>query len=288
MGKKVKKVQTHTILARVRAVLPALRASERKVAETLLRNPEAVISKSITQLAEDAGTSEPTVIRFCRKLELSGYMELKLSIARELPSGAYIHENVAETDTLPVVFHKLFMAAGEALSETLKALDVGLLDRAVKALAAAGRIEFYGQGGSAVVARDAYHKFFRLGIPCSCHDDPHMQVMSASLLKAGDVLLAISHTGSTRDILESVRVAKESGATVIGITGADKTPLSRLCDITISVLSKEAALVLAPMTSRLVQLAVIDVLFVTLAMGSLGHHRQQLDRVKRALIGKRF
>jgi DNA-binding MurR/RpiR family transcriptional regulator len=215
-------------------------------------------------------------------------MELKLCIARELPSGSYLHENVSDADDLPVIFEKLFNSGIEALKESLKKIDIKTITMAVEALKKAKRIDFYGQGGSAIVARDAYHKFFRLGVPCTVHDDPHMQVMSAAFLKQGDVVIAISHSGSTKDIIESVKIAKKSQATVIAITGDQKSPLSKVADIAISVHSKEAALLLAPMTSRLVQLAVIDVLFVAVAMNSGLDFRKQLENVKKALVGKRY
>jgi DNA-binding MurR/RpiR family transcriptional regulator len=125
-------------------------------------------------------------------------------------------------------------------------------------------------------------------MPCNVYDDPHMQIMSAALLSDRDVVVAISHSGSTKDIVDAVKMAKDSGALVIGITGEGKTPLSRHCDLTISVESREAALRLAPMTSRLVQLAVLDVLFVAVAMRTLGDSPDQLDRVKRSLVEKRY
>ncbi len=284
----VNNLHKQNLVTQIRATLPNFRASEKKVARAVLKNPETVIYNSITNLAEDSGVSEPTVTRFCRKLGLSGFMELKLCIARDLPSGSYLHENVSETDDLPVILEKLFNSCIEALKESLKQIDAETLQKAVVAIRNAGRIDFYGQGGSAIVAHDAFHKFFRLGIPCAVHDDPHMQVMSAACLNKNDVVIAISHTGSTRDIIESAKIARKAGATVIGITGGLKSPLSKVSDITISVNSKEAALLLAPMTSRLVQLAIIDVLFVTVAMGSMDDFHQQLQKVKKALINKRY
>ena len=276
------------VLATTRAVMTKLRTSERKVAEYVLQHPESVIGKSITRLADDAGTSEPTVMRFCRKLGLSGYMDLKMNLARNLPSSRYIHENVNERDTVPQVFAKMFKSANQAFCRAMTQLDLTVLEKAATALAAAGKIEFYGVGGSGIVARDAHHKFFRLGIPCNAYDDPHMQIMSAALLHTGDVVVAISHTGSTRDIIEAVKLAKVNGATVIGITGEGKTPLGRLCQMVISVESEEAALRLAPMTSRLVQLAVMDVLFVSVAMRNMTETRKKLDKVKHSLVGKRY
>ena len=275
-------------LALIRRSLDSLRNSEKKVAKCVLGDPEAVVSASITELAEKAGTSEPTVIRFCRRLGLGGYMELRLNLARDLPSANYIFENVSAADSLAEIAGKILNAHREALSNTLNKLDLDDLEAAVCALQAARRIEFYGLGGSAIVARDAHHKFFRLGMPCVAYDDPHMQVMSAALLTPDDVVVVISHTGSTKDIIDSAKVARKAGAKIIGILGIENAPLSKVCDIALSVFSKEAALRLAPMTSRLVQLAVVDVLFVTVAMRDFSDTKERLDKVKRSLVEKRY
>ena len=275
-------------LTLIRSSLDSLRNSEKKVAKCVLKDPEAVITTSITELAERARTSEPTVIRFCRRLGLDGYMELRLNLARDLPSAQYIFENVGDSDSLAEIAGKILNSHREAITNTLNKLNLDDLDAATRALRSARRIEFYGLGGSAIVALDAHHKFFRLGIPCVTYDDPHMQVMSAALLSPTDVVVAVSHTGSTKDIIESVKVARKAGAKVIGILGSENAPLSKICDIALSVFSREAALRLAPMTSRLVQLAVIDVLFVTVAMHDFSATRERLDKVKRSLVGKRY
>ncbi len=275
-------------LALVRSSLDSLRNSEKKVAKCVLSEPGAVVNSSITELAEKAGTSEPTVIRFCRRLGLGGYMELRLNLARDLPSAQYIFENVGDSDSLAEIAGKILNAHREALSNALNRINLDDLDAAVNALRKARRIEFYGVGGSGVVARDAHHKLFRLGIPCVVYDDPHMQVMSAALLGAADVVMAFSHTGSTKDVIDSVKIARKAGATIIGILGSESAPLLKLCDIALSVFSREAAVRLAPMTSRLVQLAIIDVLFVAVAMRNFNGTKERLDRVKRSLVEKRY
>ena len=275
-------------LSLIRSSLESLRNSEKKVAKCVLGDPGSVVTASITELAEKAGTSEPTVIRFCRRLGLGGYMELRLNLARDLPSAQVLFENVSDADSLAGIAGKIINAHREALGNTLNRLDLDDLEACVAALQAARRIEFYGLGGSAVVARDAHHKFFRLGIPCAVYDDPHMQVMSAALLGSEDVVVVISHTGSTKDIIDSAKVARKAGAKVIGILGSKNAPLSKACDITLSVFSREAALRLAPMTSRLTQLAVVDVLFVTVAMRDFGATKERLDKVKRSLVAKRY
>jgi RpiR family transcriptional regulator, carbohydrate utilization regulator len=272
----------------IRSSLDVLRKSEKKVARCVLADPEAVVRSSITELAEKAGTSEPTVIRFCRRLGLGGYLELRLNLARDLPSAQYIFENVGDQDSLAEIASKILSAHREAISKTLDKLNLDDLNAAVQALLSARRVEFYGVGGSAIVARDAHHKFFRLGLPCVAYEDPHMQVMSAALLSSEDVVIVISHSGSTKDIIDSVKVARKTGAKVIGILGSENAPLMKLCTITLSVFSQEAALRLAPMTSRLVQLAIVDVLFVAVAMKDIEGTKERLDRVKRSLVEKRY
>lgn len=278
---------TTDTIALIRNASDLLRKSEKKVASCILGDPKAVITSSITELAEKSGTSEPTVIRFCRKLGLGGYMELRLNLARDLPSAKYIFENVTTEDSLPEIAGKVMNAHIEAISNTLNKLNVAVIDSAVELLLSARRIEFYGFGGSAIVAKDAYHKFFRLGIHCAAQDDSHMQVMSASLLTPEDVIVVISHTGSSKDLIDSTKIAVKSGAKVIGIIGNENAPLLKYCDIALSAHSQEAAILLAPMTSRLVQLAILDVLFVGVAMKSLNETKDRLDHVKRSLVDKR-
>jgi len=278
---------TTDTIALIRNASDLLRKSEKKVASCILGDPKAVITSSITELAEKSGTSEPTVIRFCRKLGLGGYMELRLNLARDLPSAKYIFENVSTEDSLPEIAGKVMNAHIEAISNTLNKLNIEVIDRAVELLLSARRIEFYGFGGSAIVAKDAYHKFFRLGIHCAAQDDSHMQVMSASLLTPEDVIVVISHTGSSKDLIDSTKIAVNSGAKVIGIIGNKNAPLLKYCDIALSAHSQEAAILLAPMTSRLVQLAILDVLFVGVAMKSLNETKDRLDQVKRSLVDKR-
>jgi DNA-binding MurR/RpiR family transcriptional regulator len=128
------------------------------------------------------------------------------------------------------VLEKIFTANQEALGDTLNKIDMNVFDQAVSILNHARRIEFYGSGGSGLVAKDAHHKFFRLGVPCIAYVDSHMQVMSAAILSSDCVVIAISATGSSKDIIESIKVAKKSGARTIGITGREKSPLGRICD----------------------------------------------------------
>lgn len=276
------------IISTIRNSMDHLKKAEKRVAACVIREPGEVIKYTITELAEKAETSEPTVVRFCRKMGLKGYMELRLNLARSLPSSQYIHETISEQDSALQILDKIFSADLEALRDTMNKIDFRAFNDVVDALAAAKRIEFYGLGGSGIVAQDAYHKFFRLEIPCIAIVDPHLQVMSASLLSAGCVAVAVSVSGSTKDIIESVNIAKASGATVIGITGRAKSPLARLCNLHLPVHSQEAAVWLAPMSARIAQVALLDVIFVAVATRNFDDAREKLERVKRSLIDKRL
>ena len=173
------------------------------------------------------------------------------------------------------------------LVEVREALDAETVGHAIDILAAAQRIEFYGVGASGVVAMDAQQKFFRLGLPTVAYTDPHMQLMSATTLRAGDVVVAVSHTGRTKDVLESVITAKDTGAHVIAVTSPD-SPLSHAASLTLPVATAEDTDLYTPMMSRLAHLAVIDVLATGIALKGGREVAENLRRLKRQLQIKRL
>lgn len=277
------------VLTRTRQELEDLRNSEKKVAEYVLKAPDKVIYQSISELAENAGTSEPTVLRFCRALGFRGYHDLKIHLAQDLvPEVKHIHEDVAPGDDAATLLRKVFGANVIAVSNTLDILDPALVEKAIRALASAKRIEFFGLGGSGAVAMDAYHKFFRLGIPCAWHNDSHMQAMSAALLSPRSVLVTISHSGSTKDIVEAVEIAKGAGATTIAIISHRKSPVASLVDVPLCVHAKETGFKPEPMSSRIAHLCVIDVLAVGVALKRSEDVVASLQKTRRALVNKRY
>lgn len=257
---------TATLLQRIESVREQMRPSERQVADYVLQHPNEVVDLSFAEFAVRAGVSQPTVARFCNALGFSGLREFKLMLAKSLATGLpYIHHDVNAQDAPAEVGAKVFDRAIAALVTVRNHLDAGSLGRAIAALSAARRIEFYGVGNSGIVAMDAQHKFFRLGVATAALSDTHVQVMSASMLQEGDVVIAISGSGRTRDVIRSVEVAREEGATTIGLT-VPGSPLARACDIALNVDVPEDPDVYAPMTSRLAHLAVLDVLAVSVAL----------------------
>jgi DNA-binding MurR/RpiR family transcriptional regulator len=277
------------VLRAVRLHLDDLRESEKKVARVVLKSPGQVIYRSISELAEEAGTSEPTVLRFCRALGFRGYHDLKIQLAQDLvPEVKNIHEDVTARDDPATLARKVLNANAIAIADTLDTLDPAQVDKAVRTLARADRIEFVGFGGSAAVAMDAHHKFFRIGIPCGWQDDPHMQVMSAALMNQRSVVVAISHSGSSKDIMETLEIAKEAGAATIAVVSHRKSPVAALADIALCVHSRETGYKPEPMSSRIAHLCVIDVLAVGVALKRSRDFMASVQKTRKALVNKRY
>ena len=266
-----------------------LRNSELKVGDYILEHAEEVIHESLSELAEHARVSDPTVIRFCRAIGFKGFQDFKIHLAQSIiPAVKSIHESVTESDQAPELIRKIFDANVAAVRSTLGTLDFSAVERAVEELARAKRIVFHGFGGSAVVAMDAYHKFFRVGIPCNWYDDGHMALMAAAMMGPRDVFVAISHSGSSRDVVQAVETAKTAGASTLAIVSYAKSPLSKVADRILRVASAETGYRFEPTASRIAQLCVIDVLSVGVSLLRRAEVILNLNRTRRAVARMRY
>lgn len=275
------------LLLTIEAARDHLSRSEARVADIILTDPNRAVEMSIAAISKAADVSEPTVARFCKSLGFSGLKEFKLRLARSLGSGTpFVHQDVKPGDDIDVVVSKMIDRAAKAIASLRDDMDSALLAKAARAIAEAGRLEFYGQGNSGIVALDAQHKFFRLGIPTAAYSDPHVHAMSAALLGPKDVVIAISASGRTLDLIRSVEIAKNAGVTVIGITTRG-SPLTKLCDVAITTDVEEDTDVYSPMLSRHVHLAIIDVLSVLTALERGDAGVTSMARAKRSVREKR-
>jgi RpiR family carbohydrate utilization transcriptional regulator len=272
------------IVQEINSALDSLNRSERKVAEVILADPQAATRSSIAVLARAAEVSEPTVNRFCKRFNTAGFPDFKLHLAQALASGVpYVNRNVEPDDDADSYTGKIIDAAIAAMVTAKKSLDPQTINLAVDQLIQAKQIIFFGLGGSGPVAADAQHKFFRFNIPVTAYDDFLMQRMVSAASNTGDVIVVISYTGRTREIVDVAELARESGATVLGITAAN-SPLAEKCSIVIEVDPPEDTDVYMPMTSRMLHLTVIDILAtgVTLRRGPdfLKHLKKIKDSLK--------
>lgn len=276
------------MLGKIKKLLPTLSKSERRVGELVLAQPNLITHAPIAQIADMAHVSQPTVIRFCRTLNCSGLQDFKLRLTRSLVAGLpYVHSLVQPTDTARELAKKLFDNNISHLMRIRNELDTDILERAINILAAGKRIEFYGQGTSGIIAMDAQHKFFRLGVPTNAYSDSHMHGMSASMLNREDVVVAISNSGRTKELIRSVEIARDSGASVIGITHS-KSPLSKACTLTLFADTMEDPDLYTPMITRIVHLVIIDILAVGVALKRGPELIDQLEKMKLNLKEKRF
>ncbi len=284
------------MLDRILAAQPALPPAEQRVAKLVLADARSFAALPVGELALRAGVSKPTVIRFCRSVGYDGLADFKLKLAGAVNEGVpFVHRAVDEDDKAADILVKVIDNSVSALLQYRNHAAGHAVERAIAALAGAcrngRRIEFYGVGNSGIVAHDAQHKFFRLGVAASAVSDGHVQVMSATMLQPGDCAVIISNSGRSRDLLDAAEIARRKGATTIVIT-ASGSPLAHASNGSQHVLlaadHPEDYDRYSPMVSRLLHLVIIDVLTTGVALRLGGGLRPMLAEIKRNLRAKRY
>ena len=280
------------MLDRIKASLPSLAPAEQRVGKLVLQDPRAFANLPVTQLADRAHVSKPTVVRFCRSVGYDGLSDFKLKLAGSVSEGVpFIHRSVDVDDKTTDVMVKVIDNTVAAFLKYRNDASASALDQAVQALAqthsTGKRIEFYGVGNSGIVAQDAQHKFFRLGMNTIAYSDGHMQVMSASMLGQGDCVVVISNSGRTRDLMDACDIARKRGATTIVIT-ASGSPLASAGQIHLTADHPESYDRYSPMVSRLLHLLIIDILATTVALRIGETLQPALREMKNNLRNKRY
>ena len=274
------------LIRRITESQSSLRKSEAKVASYVLENLDEVIEMRVVDLASKSSVSEPTVIRFCRAIGFDGFQSFKLQLAQQLGLGSVFTQfAVEDSDTVADLLNKVFDTTVGSLITVRDEINSAVLEQAIDTISDARRVEFYGFGASGSVAADAQHKFFRLQLSSAAYTDPHIQRMSAISLGSEDVVVAISQSGETQALLESVELAREAGANVIGLA-PQNTSLSRLCNLAIYVNMEEDLESITPVSSRIAHLVVIDVLATGVARHRkplLKEHLERLEKSQKAL-----
>jgi RpiR family carbohydrate utilization transcriptional regulator len=242
-----------------------LSKSERKIASIVLSNPTKVINQSISALSAEADVSLPTVNRFCKKLGFDGYPSFKIQIAQELSTTnrMLIDRFNVDKDT-PDLVKRVMSDIQSTVVSVGQNLNPHSIDKATSMLASAKSITFFGLGGSGPVALDAQHKFFRFGIPVVAHTDYINQRMIVSMMNTDDILVLISFTGRTTEIVKTAKIAKSNGVKTIALTSKD-SPLAKLVDVVLHIHAPLENNLHIPMTSRLAHLAIIDILSATVS-----------------------
>ena len=245
----------------IRKHLSEMGPAEKRVAEYLLKNAGEIIGISITELARACSCGEATVVRFSRRLGFEGYQSLKIHLAQEMRSTSRLSGAVTRSDSCYEIFQKRVRDLESSLLATEAALDPDALEQAAKWVMEAKRIAVFGLGNSAGVAADAAHKFLRLGLSAQSCSDNHIQAIIASHLDRESLAIGISHSGSSRDIVEAMELAKIGGAKTIAVTNFGASPLVKTADLALFTRSDETQHSILALNSRIAQLLIFDTLY---------------------------
>lgn len=253
----------HGIL-RINSYLEQLKPAEKRVAQYIIDHHEEVIHLSITKLARAADVSEATVVKFCQHIGYSGYQELKIMLAQVEKKGEQekIYGEIEAEDEISEIINKIFQIYDDSFKNTKKLLEQSKIEAAVELLVNSKRIFFFGFGASGIVAEDSELKFKRINYSAEALIDNHQQKTMASLLSEKDLVVAISDSGRTRELMESLEIAKNAEAKIVAITSNMGSPVTEIADLILLTSSRETPFRGSALASRMAQLAVIDVLFL--------------------------
>lgn len=283
-GQPLSAVQT-----RIEMLWPSLGPVGQRIAAFIAKNPHKVVHMSVSELAEQTSSSEGSIVGLCKSLGATGFQQIKIALAQEsVRPVQFIHEDLEPTDGVDVAIRKIFQSNVQTLHDTQAGLDVRAMQKAVTLLRKARRIEIYGIGSAATIAEDAHYRMLRIGLDVKVAVDSHIQAISASLTGPGVATLTISHSGSTHETVTATRLAREAGASTICITNFGKSPIQAHCDVVLFTMARETSFRTEAMTSRLAQLAIIDVLIACLALGDYEKSVKTLRQTFDVLSLKRY
>lgn len=260
--------ETDSFFERVEHKRAGLRSSEMKVAEYISLSPGDIAHLSISELARRTNTSEATVNRFSRSLGYGGYPDMKIHLLQAVMRERIknIPKEINEGDDAATVARKLADSLVGAITETVDTVDFAQVNRAVESMMKADRIYFYGIGGSGHVADLAHHLFLKAGVVSTAYSDGYMQAVSAALVTRRDVVIGISHSGNTVDVIKVLQLARSRGATTIALTGNANAKIMDHADISLVTVSHEEPIYGDFMEAKVCQLFVIDLLYIAILL----------------------
>jgi DNA-binding MurR/RpiR family transcriptional regulator len=292
----VAKLEKHPIfgdlLGEIANQIPSFHASEVAIADAILSNPDLSATMNISQIADKSGTSVASVVRFCKTLGFKGYPEFRMALigqlSRQVAHGTDLHLDggITVDDSAEEVIRKIAYADSLAIKTTAERLDVEKFVKVVDSWEKASTIGIIGFASSGYVAMDLQLKLNRLGKRSVAWSDLHTALTSVSVLKEGDVLVAISHSGTTLDIIDVISEFKEKGITIVLITNALRSPATAIADLVLFTSARETTLRSGATASRIAQLTVVDCLCVSLAQRNWSGTKVALDE-SRAAVGRR-
>lgn len=271
----------------IRALYGQMGAAERRLAEDAAENLQEWIRLPIGELAKRCGCSSATVVRFARRLGFDGYQAMRIRVAQEFSHSSTVSETITREDSCFTVFHKRIADVAVSLQSTEAVLDPEVLEKATATIAGAKRVVIFGLGNSAAVAADAAHKFLRLGLHAQACSDNHMQAIIASHLDRQSVVIGISHSGASRDIVEALELARQCGAVTIAVTNCAASPILAVADLVLYTKSEETEHSILAMNSRIAQLVIFDAIYSTIVVRQNRTSANAIYQTEAALLSKK-
>lgn len=276
-------------ILKIKSLYNSFSKTEKKVADYIFENENKIIFMSITEFADNCGVGETSIIRFCRRVGLKGYQEFKLMLAREsVKPKENLHARINDADDIEGIINNITEVNIEAIQNTSKILSNKELQRAANAILTADKVDIYGVGASAFTAGDAKYKFMRIGVNCEALGDPHLQCMSAVNLTEKSVAIGISFSGSTKDTVDSLSIAKKAGAFTIAITNYEKSPITKFANAVFLSSAEETPLRSGALTSKIAQLQILDILYTAVALKMEDKAYRNLDKTAEAVLSKMY
>lgn len=276
-------------ILKVKSLYNSFSKTEKKIADYMFENIQKIIFMSITEFADSCEVGETSIIRFCRSIGLTGYQEFKLILAREsVDPKENLHQRINNADDMEGIINSITNVNIEAIKNTSMVISKERLQSAVNAIISADKLDIYGVGASAFTAGDAKYKFMRIGINCEALGDPHLQCMSAVNLTKKSVAIGISFSGSTRDTVDSLSIAKKAGAFTIAITNYEKSPITKFSDVVLLTSAEETPLRSGALTSKIAQLQILDILYTAIALKMQDKAYENLDKTGESVLSKMY
>lgn len=277
-----------SVIHKIRFLRDKMGPGEKKIADYILENTEEIIGISVSELSSRCGCGDATVVRFSKRLGFSGYQALKIGIAGELNSASTVGSEITADDSCFEIFKKRINDISVSLANTESVLDEKELEKAANIIMNAKRIVVFGLGNSAAIAQDAAHKFLRLGLSAQACCDNHMQAIIASHMDRNSVAIGVSHSGSSKDIVEALQLSKIGGANTVCITNYDNSPIVKECDISLFTKSEETKHSILAMNSRIAQLAIFDAIYTYIVIHKENSAKQEIYKTEISLQNKKF
>ncbi|QQP69534.1 MurR/RpiR family transcriptional regulator [Carnobacterium sp. CS13] len=273
----------------LRPYMKSFNDTEKIIADHFISLGNEVVNKTLSNLADDTGLSEATIFKFVKKIGYDGFPNFKISVAsnfrsiEERKNELIIFSDVSKEDSSYTIAQKLVHSNQVALDNLIESLDEERINRALDLIYDSKTIHFFGQGASSVIALDSYHKFLRTRFHCNYISDYHMQLSYATKLGPDDCVFLFSHSGETIETIEVAKILRNNKVKIIVLTGNHHTDLVKLSNISFVVDSEESAFQSETLTSRILYLTIIDILYVALMYHDEAKNKESLEKIRQAL-----